>query len=59
VKREPGIPARQPDIQCEPRPQKIPQDKDVPEKDPPPMQLQQPFEYLPVRHKKGRCEAAL
>jgi hypothetical protein len=38
-KREPDIPPKQPDIQPEPRPQEIPQDKDMPEKESPPMQL--------------------
>ena len=38
-KREPDIPPKQPDIQPEPRPQEIPQDKDMPEKRSPPMQL--------------------
>jgi hypothetical protein len=38
-KREPDIPPQKPDIQPEPRPQEIPQDKDVPEKESPPMQL--------------------
>lgn len=38
-KREPDIPPKQPDIQPEPRPEEIPQDKDTPEKDTPPMQL--------------------
>ena len=32
-KREPDIPPKQPDIQPEPRPQEIPQDKDMPEKE--------------------------
>jgi hypothetical protein len=32
---EPEIPARQPDIQPEPRPQEIPQDNDIPEKEAP------------------------
>ena len=32
--QEPDIPAKQPDIQPEPKPQEIPPDKDVPEKDP-------------------------
>jgi len=36
---EPDIPPQKPDIQPEPRPQEIPQDKDVPEKESPPMQL--------------------
>jgi hypothetical protein len=38
-KQEPDIPPKQPDIQPEPRPEEIPQDKDVPEKETPPMQL--------------------
>jgi hypothetical protein len=38
-RQEPNIPPRKPDIQPEPRPQEIPQDKDVPEKEAPPMQL--------------------
>jgi hypothetical protein len=37
-RREPDIPAEKPDIQPEPRPEEIPQDKDVPEKEAP-MQL--------------------
>jgi hypothetical protein len=37
-RREPDIPAQKPDIQPEPRPEEIPQDKDVPEKEAP-MQL--------------------
>jgi hypothetical protein len=41
--REPDIPARQPDIQPEPRPQEVPPDKDGPVKDLPPMQFQEPF----------------
>jgi hypothetical protein len=36
---QPDIPPQKPDIQPEPRPQEIPQDKDVPEKETPPMQL--------------------
>ena len=32
-KREPDIPPKQLDIQPEPRPQEIPQDKDMPEKE--------------------------
>ncbi len=35
-KRDPDIPAKQPDIQPEPRPEEIPQDKDMPEKESPP-----------------------
>jgi hypothetical protein len=38
-RQEPDIPAQNPDIQPEPTPQEIPQDKDVPEKQSPPMQL--------------------
>jgi hypothetical protein len=38
-RQEPDIPAQKPDIQPEPTPQEIPQDKDVPEKQTPPMQL--------------------
>ena len=38
-KREPDIPPKQPDIQPEPRPQEIPPNKDMPEKESPPMQL--------------------
>jgi hypothetical protein len=38
-RQEPDIPPQKPDIQPEPRPQEIPQDKDVPEKESPPMQL--------------------
>jgi hypothetical protein len=38
-RREPDIPPQKPDIQPEPRPQEIPQDKNVPEKDSPPMQV--------------------
>ncbi len=41
--REPDIPSKQPDIEPEPRPQEIPPDKDVPEKDLPPMRFQKPF----------------
>jgi hypothetical protein len=37
--QEPEIPAKKPDIQPEPRPEEIPQDKDVPEKQAPPMQV--------------------
>ena len=39
TKKEPDVPAKKPDIQPEPRPEEIPQDKDVPEKESPPMQL--------------------
>jgi hypothetical protein len=38
-KQEPDIPPRKPDIQPEPTPQEIPQDKNFPEKESPPMQL--------------------
>jgi hypothetical protein len=38
-RQQPDIPPQKPDIQPEPRPQEIPQDKDMPEKDSPPMQL--------------------
>jgi hypothetical protein len=38
-RQEPDIPPQKPDIQPEPTPQEIPQDKDVPEKQSPPMQL--------------------
>lgn len=38
-KNEPEIPPPHPDVHPEPRRQEIPQDKDVPEKDSPPMQL--------------------
>ncbi|HEY1745432.1 MAG TPA: hypothetical protein VGG11_01510 [Xanthobacteraceae bacterium] len=34
-KREPDIPSKQPDIQPEPGPPEIPQDKDMPEKEAP------------------------
>lgn len=37
--REPDAPAKKPDIQPEPRPEEIPQDKDVPEKESPPVQV--------------------
>jgi hypothetical protein len=36
-KREPEIKEPAPDIQPEPHPEEIPQDKDFPEKDAPPM----------------------
>jgi hypothetical protein len=36
-KREPDIPPQKPDIQPEPRPQEVPQDKDMPEKESPPL----------------------
>ena len=38
-RQEPDIPAQKPDIQPEATPEEIPQDKDVPEKQSPPMQL--------------------
>jgi hypothetical protein len=38
-RQEPDLPSKKPDIQPEPRPEEIPQDKDVPEKESPPMQL--------------------
>jgi len=38
-RQEPDIPPQKPDTQPEPRPEEIPQDKDFPEKDAPPMQL--------------------
>ena len=38
-KHEPDIPPQKPDIEPEPRPEEIPQDKDVPEKESPPMRL--------------------
>jgi hypothetical protein len=38
-RQKPDIPPQKPDIQPEPTPQEIPQDKDVPEKQSPPMQL--------------------
>jgi hypothetical protein len=38
-RHEPDIPQQKPDIQPEPTPQEIPQNKDVPEKQTPPMQL--------------------
>jgi hypothetical protein len=38
-KQQPDIPPQKPDIQPEPRPQEIPQDKDMPEKESPPMQV--------------------
>lgn len=37
--REPDVPSEKPDIQPDPRPQEIPPDKDVPEKDTPPLQM--------------------
>ena len=33
------IPAKEPDIQPEPRPEEIPQDNDVPEKEAPPVRV--------------------
>jgi hypothetical protein len=39
MKKEPDVPPKKPDIQPEPRPEEIPQDKDIPEKESPPMQL--------------------
>jgi hypothetical protein len=39
TKQTPDIPPLKPDIQPEPRPEEIPQDKNVPEKESPPMQL--------------------
>jgi hypothetical protein len=38
-KREPDIPPQKPDIQPEPRPEEIPNNQDVPEKESPPMQV--------------------
>jgi hypothetical protein len=38
-RQESDIPPQKPDIQPEPRPQEIPQDKDMPERESPPMQL--------------------
>ncbi len=38
-KKQPDIPEPNPDIQPEPRPEEIPQDKDIPEKESPPMQV--------------------
>jgi len=38
-RQEPNFPPQNPDIQPEPRPEEIPQDKDFPEKDAPPVQL--------------------
>jgi len=37
--QEPDIPPKKPDVQPEPKPNEIPQDKDVPEKEAPPMQV--------------------
>ena len=39
IKQEPNIPPQKPDIQPEPRPVEIPQDKNLPEKEAPPLQL--------------------
>jgi hypothetical protein len=39
IKKQPDIPPKKPDIQPEPRPEEIPQDKDLPEKESPPMQV--------------------
>jgi hypothetical protein len=39
TRKEPDVPPKKPHIQPEPRPEEIPQDKDVPEKESPPMQL--------------------
>jgi hypothetical protein len=39
TKKEPDVPPQKPDIQPEPRPEEIPQDKDIPEKESPPVQL--------------------
>jgi hypothetical protein len=38
-RQEPDIPPQKPDIQPEPRPEEIPQDKNFPEKQSPPMRL--------------------
>jgi hypothetical protein len=38
-KQQPDIPPQKPDIQPEPTPEEIPQDKNMPEKEAPPMQL--------------------
>jgi hypothetical protein len=38
-RQEPDIPPKKPDIQPEPRPEEIPQDKDVPDKEAPPIQV--------------------
>jgi hypothetical protein len=38
-RQEPDIPPQKPDIQPEPRPEEIPQDKNFPEKESPPMRL--------------------
>jgi hypothetical protein len=37
--QEPDIPPKNPDVQPEPKPNEIHQDKDVPEKEAPPMQV--------------------
>jgi hypothetical protein len=38
-RKDPDIPPQKPDIQPEPRPEEIPQDKNFPEREAPPMQL--------------------
>jgi hypothetical protein len=38
-RKEPDIPPQKPDIQPEPRPEEIPQDKNFPEKESPPKLL--------------------
>jgi hypothetical protein len=38
-RKEPDIPLQKPDIQPEPRPEEIPQDKNFPEKESPPTQF--------------------
>jgi hypothetical protein len=38
-RQEPDIPPQKPDIQPEPKPEEIPQDKNLPKKESPPMQL--------------------
>ncbi len=38
-RQEPEIPPKKPDIQPEPRPEEIPQNKDVPERQSPPMRV--------------------
>jgi hypothetical protein len=38
-RQEPDIPPKKPDIQPEPRPEEIPQDKDLPEQEVRPMQV--------------------
>jgi hypothetical protein len=42
-KPEPDVAPRRPDIQPDPRPEKVRLDKDGPQKDPPPMQVQSRF----------------